>query len=385
MADQELNRVISPERTAALQNFVKAYGELEARTRAQAATDRASALSALPLPAGVSSIENARQIEDQRAGIENLTFVPAGNTQIAAIVERLKDAHRRKDELGKEPEQGEEKSGQEKSLTAEEREVQLRKQLSENVKRWAAMWDDEKHPLTNAVLDAEMVAYNAALDVRTATGKAYEARKNQWILEHRRRGLPDEEILNVPADLTELLNARNKAMNEFKKASDKLEEVRRLEAIKAPSSGPWAEAKSVALAIFGEAYKPGHLSPDGESYQAGQPSPDSLTVQLQEIEDYVEARRRELSIASQQIAQGRYEYAQALKAAGYEFPKTIIRVPIFELLNRPLPELQAMLSANRDSLGAVGALKGLKQKWDGPDAMLTSLMQTKAKGSDGAY
>lgn len=361
---RELNSDRSEERRAKLAAFVEGYPQVESQARMAAENDAMARAEAVAKPEGVTSLEDGRAQRDRQNEVMNMTYAP--DDQAAADI-----AHRLA-ELGEERDRIVHGSKTEISLEKLDGMVDgMRKKRAALMKKWDGLW--KQGDLSSAHLKAETADYDRTLESYKELYFNYESKKGDWLLQLKQSGqLTEGVILAGTPELKSLRHKVQHAKQMFYQMREQVEESKWIEALSGRLEGPEnsvSDAVRIATEIWGV-----------EFASTGKPSEKSLTARLRMDEDYLEGRRRQLSLLEHERDQLRFQYAQRLRELKLPAPYVVERVPIFPLLNRPLIELTGELRRNP---AMVRALTQLKSKWEDMLAQLRRVNQT--KGDAGGY
>lgn len=367
-AQRELTMDRSPARRELLTRYIAAYHEVETKLRAEAQVEVTRELDDIALPAGLHTVEDVKHAKTQIEQIANMSFVPEGNSKIRAITRRLSEAAEERDLLinGASLESGEAQL----NLNRLQKSVDdLRVKRSNLLRQWEAVW--KKAEFKSQKLDKKTQGFEAALENFKQSYFEYEKQKGEWLLNLKLKNqLTEDNVLAMPSAIKSLRSKTQNAKLKFLELREELEGLRWRETLNGHISGDAelvAEATRIANDMFGEDFA-----------VTGRPSARSLTSQQRSEEEYLEARRRQLSLVEREVSELRYHYALEMSALGYSVPYSIERYAIYDLLNRPLAEVQQILASTNGT--ANRALIQVKSKWDDFLGQLRRINQSKDTG-----
>ncbi len=335
-ATRELTVDRSAERRARLTQFLEQAEPIEIAERALSAKALQSELAGLPLPAGVSTLEEAVEMKRDADALTKFSFVPSGDTEVGALVA---DLSLKRDEY---------KQILTQIAALEKPGKDLQTESFRQDKAWIALW---KSPgLSSPRLREVDTDIATKLEAYAERHYAYKGKNDDWMMELRRSGRATEE--NLIAQTPELLKLRDEALDSraaFTQAVRSLDRTRWTEALNGSLEGDAAsvaQARQIALKLFGSDFD--------------QPSGESTISRQRTLEDQLEALRRRSSILQQEVLALQWRYTVAMQARGVALPAIIERISIVAALNQPYADLIAALRTNGK---LAEALRGTLRVW----------------------
>ncbi len=299
-ANRQLRVDRSPERRAALEAYIAQYPAVESAARAAVAVAAEAAVAAIPLPAGVTSLEDAKSKASEVNSRKGLYYVSEKVPESRELVRKMGEL---------------ESAIAFKHSGNEEQKILSLKKMEEGVfaqlARVAAMTKDaeatwkarlEKSPELQP-LQAEYDRTLAEYDIHDP---AYTRAFMAFLDDLDKRGQRTEAaIVALTPELRALRAKSQESRATFLAAKAKLD------AVKIPE----------------------HLV--------------KANAALKVEEAKLEGRRRELSLLRQELDAVRKQYVDAMIAAGEKMPYTIDAYPMFTAWNRPRDVVMAQLETDR--------------------------------------
>jgi pimeloyl-ACP methyl ester carboxylesterase len=379
-ARRELEVDRSETRRNNMREYLRRYDETVAGLHAQIERETVDRINALSRPKGLEDfavtaggglgglevhpvIVLARQIQAEQNAVMTMTYAPPGDRDLERLSQRINAAVQEREAL-----MGEDAN--KVSLTKLSANVmKLRDKRDGLVKRWADLWT--KGGMSSALLDAQSANRQRALDSWKEIQSTYNARRSDWELSLHNSGQVTAANVNenMPREVKALRERAESAKQNYMLENEKLENVRWLEAAAGRITGG---ASKDAIKLARDLY--------GENFTGEATGMDSVAQQLKSEEEYLESRRRQVSMLSRKADDLRYKYMLKMHIAGLTTPYTVEQVPVAAALNRPLPEVLGELRTNPVFMRA---LNQLKQKWD--DMLIELRQGVNSKAGDTGY
>ncbi len=335
---RELKTDRSPERRRMLKEYLARMEGVKENVRRIAREELRQRLAEIPRPEGVRDLNHARQIKNEIDARLALVYVPEGDAEIQAIVDRIIDLEERTTAIKKGTDTI---PGLDKLESAMD---DLRVRHAATQKKWQSLW--AKKILTSKIIAELERKYDEAVTRSQEANFHYKSVRNRWLISLNARGeLTGERVRALTPEIRRLREIDQRLRREFLAIKEELEKARRDETRNGRLQGPEGAVQEALRVLELER---------------------SLAAELRSAETLLESRARAYWKLEAELNHEKFRYVRLMEAKE-RLPKTIVPVSILALFSRPYDELMREL---RENPVALEALQQALAKWE---PILTSI------------